>query len=183
MKHGPVGLRARDHGRRDGQGRPATRPRSEVYKRLGLAYIEPELREGRGEIKAAANGELPELVERRATSAATCTATRRSPTARTRSRRWPRRRRARGYAYLAITDHSASHGFGDNVTPERCCERIEEIAEMNDRAATGTLPRPRRLGGQHPPRRWLDYERRAARAARLGRRQRPHLVPDDRRRR
>mgnify|MGYP005812139257 CR=1 FL=1 len=38
---------------------------------------------------------------------------------------------ARGYAYLAITDHSASHGFGDHVTAERLWERIEEIREWN----------------------------------------------------
>ena len=39
--------------------------------------------------------------------------------------------RARGYAYLAVTDHSASHGFGNHVTPERLKERIEEIRELN----------------------------------------------------
>ncbi len=38
----------------------------------------------------------------------------------------------RGYAYMAITDHSASHGFGDNVTAERLRERIEEIREWNE---------------------------------------------------
>ena len=36
---------------------------AEVYERLGYAYIEPELREGRGELKAAREGKLPELVE------------------------------------------------------------------------------------------------------------------------
>ncbi len=39
--------------------------------------------------------------------------------------------KARGYAYLALTDHSASHGFGDNVTAERLWERIEEIRGWN----------------------------------------------------
>ena len=39
----------------------ATEP--EVYERLGYAYIEPELREGRGELKAAREGKLPDLVE------------------------------------------------------------------------------------------------------------------------
>jgi len=41
--------------------------------------------------------------------------------------------KARGYAYLAITDHSASHGFGNHVTPEALEERIEEIAAWNAR--------------------------------------------------
>ncbi len=39
--------------------------------------------------------------------------------------------RERGYAYLAITDHSASHGFGNHVTPERLWERIEEVRAWN----------------------------------------------------
>ena len=39
--------------------------------------------------------------------------------------------RERGYAYMAITDHSASHGFGDHVTAERLWERIDEIADWN----------------------------------------------------
>ena len=38
----------------------------------------------------------------------------------------------RGYSYLAITDHSASHGFGDNVTVERLWERVEEIRAWNE---------------------------------------------------
>jgi DNA polymerase (family X) len=37
----------------------------------------------------------------------------------------------RGYKYLAITDHSASHGFGDHVTAERLWERIEEVRAWN----------------------------------------------------
>jgi len=39
---------------------------------------------------------------------------------------------ARGYAYLALTDHSASHGFGDNVSAERLWKRIEEIRKWNE---------------------------------------------------
>ena len=39
--------------------------------------------------------------------------------------------RKRGYAYMAITDHSASHGFGDHVTAERLWQRIEEIHAWN----------------------------------------------------
>ena len=39
--------------------------------------------------------------------------------------------RERGYEYLAITDHSASHGFGNHVTAEQLAARIEEIREWN----------------------------------------------------
>ena len=41
---------------------PLRRPRHEVYALLGMDYIEPELREDRGELEAALNGTLPELV-------------------------------------------------------------------------------------------------------------------------
>ena len=40
---------------------------------------------------------------------------------------------ARGYEYLAVTDHSASHGFGNHVTPEALEARIDEIAALNER--------------------------------------------------
>jgi len=39
--------------------------------------------------------------------------------------------KARGYSYLAITDHSASHGFGNHVTPEALAARIDEISAWN----------------------------------------------------
>ncbi len=40
--------------------------------------------------------------------------------------------RARGYTYLAVTDHSASHGFGNHVTPDALRDRIDEVAAYND---------------------------------------------------
>ena len=61
---------------------------AEVYALLGLEYIEPELRENRGELEAAAAGTLPELIERRTICAATSTATRPPRTGPPRSRRW-----------------------------------------------------------------------------------------------
>ncbi len=44
--------------------------------------------------------------------------------------------RSLGYSYFAVTDHSASHGFGDHVTPGMLEERIDEIAELNERIAS-----------------------------------------------
>jgi DNA polymerase (family 10) len=39
---------------------------------------------------------------------------------------------ARGLEYLAITDHSASHGFGNHVTPEDLLEHVEIVRELNE---------------------------------------------------
>ena len=61
--------------------------------------------------------------------------------------------RERGYGYLAVTDHSASHGFGDDVTDDQLRERVEEVAELNADAQGQALPGARRLRGQHRHRR------------------------------
>jgi DNA polymerase (family 10) len=101
-----------------------------VYERLGYAYIEPELREGRGELKAAREGELPELVEIGDIRGDLHSHTTLSD-GRNSLEEMAEAGRARGYAYMAITDHSASHGFGDHVTAERLWERIEEVRAWN----------------------------------------------------
>jgi DNA polymerase (family X) len=41
--------------------------------------------------------------------------------------------RERGYEYIAITDHSATHGFGNHVTPDELERQIERIADVNAR--------------------------------------------------
>ena len=105
----------------------------EVYERLGLSYIEPELREGNGEIAAAAAGKLPDLVAigdlRGDLHCHTTLSDGRNSLTETADAA-----RGRGYTYLAVTDHSASHGFGDHVTPQALWERIEEVAAYNGAA-------------------------------------------------
>jgi DNA polymerase (family 10) len=103
---------------------------AEVYERLGYDYIEPELREGRGELKAAREGKLPELVELGDIKGDLHSHTTLSD-GRNSVEEMAEAAIDRGYRYLAITDHSASHGFGDHVTAERLWERIEEIAAWN----------------------------------------------------
>jgi DNA polymerase (family 10) len=102
----------------------------EVYERLGYAYIVPELREGRGELKAAREGDLPDLVSVKDIKGDLHSHTTLSDGRNTLAE-MAEAGRERGYAYMAITDHSASHGFGDHVTAERLWERIEEVREWN----------------------------------------------------
>ncbi len=103
---------------------------AEVYERLGLAYIEPELREANGEIAAAAAGTLPKLVTRQDLRGDLHCHTTLSDGHDT-LEGMAEAARARGYAYLAVTDHSASHGFGNHVSPKRLGERIEEVRAFN----------------------------------------------------
>ncbi len=105
----------------------------EVYERLGLAYIEPELRENRGELEAAARpGGLPELIELSDIRGDLHSHTIASDGHNT-IEEMGSAARDRGYEYLAITDHSASHGFGDDVSPEQLLRQIELVHEANDR--------------------------------------------------
>jgi DNA polymerase (family 10) len=103
----------------------------EVYERLGLAYIEPELRNGNDEIARAESGDLPELVELGDIRGDLHCHTTLSDGKNT-LREMAEAARERGYAYLAVTDHSASHGFGDDVQPDALRRRIEEVRELNE---------------------------------------------------
>ncbi|HET7120693.1 MAG TPA: DNA polymerase/3'-5' exonuclease PolX [Solirubrobacterales bacterium] len=126
------GLSVSEHGITDTESGDVTTCESEeaVYKRLGYTYIEPELREGRGELKAAREGKLPDLVELADVKGDLHSHTTLSD-GRNTLEEMAAAARERGYAYLAITDHSASHGFGDHVTAERLWERIEEVRAWN----------------------------------------------------
>ena len=45
----------------------------------------------------------------------------------------------RGYGYAAITDHSASHGFGDHVPPDELLRQIERVRSVRARRASALL--------------------------------------------
>jgi DNA polymerase (family 10) len=127
------GLSVSEHGITDGESGETTLCASEpeVYERLGYACIEPELREGRGELKAAREGKLPELVAVEDLRGDLHSHTTLSDGRNTLGE-MAAAGRERGYQYLAITDHSASHGFGDHVTAERLWQRIERVREWNE---------------------------------------------------
>jgi DNA polymerase (family 10) len=104
--------------------RCATEP--EVYALLGLQYIEPELRENRGELEAAATNTLPHLITQADLRGDLhCHTTASDGTASIEEMAIAAR--DAGYEYLAITDHSASFGFGDEVAPDRLREQIAHI--------------------------------------------------------
>ncbi|MEJ7817831.1 MAG: DNA polymerase/3'-5' exonuclease PolX [Thermoleophilaceae bacterium] len=103
---------------------------AEVYELLGMDYIEPELREDRGELAAARRRNLPDLIEladirgdlhsHSVASDGRATIPEMAEAA-----------RERGYGYFAVTDHSATHGFGNHVTPEELERQIERVARAN----------------------------------------------------
>ena len=103
-----------------------------VYAALGLAYIEPELRENRGELEAAADGGagLPRLIaERDLRGDLHCHTT--ASDGKNSIEEMALAARDAGYRYLAITDHSASMGFGMDVPPKQLERQIELVGAAN----------------------------------------------------
>jgi DNA polymerase (family X) len=132
------GFSVSEHGVAEVEGKRVHRFADEagVYELLGLPYIEPELREGRGEIEAGDTGELPDLVTVDDIRGDLHCHTTLSD-GRNSLEEMAEAARGRGYAYLAITDHSASHGFGNDVSARQLARRIDEIRAWNDSAPRG----------------------------------------------
>ncbi|HEX6459100.1 MAG TPA: DNA polymerase/3'-5' exonuclease PolX [Thermoleophilaceae bacterium] len=103
----------------------------EVYELLGLPFIEPELRENRGELEAAREGRLPELIRiEDLRGDLHCHST--ASDGRNSIEEMAQAAIERGYDYLAITDHSATHGFGNDVSPDELLRQIERIRELDE---------------------------------------------------
>jgi DNA polymerase (family 10) len=128
------GLSVSEHGIKDADSGEVTlcATEEEVYERLDLSYIEPELREGGTEIKAAANGKLPKLVTREDIRGDLHCHTTLSDGHNT-LEEMAEAARERGYSYLAITDHSATHGFGNDVQPDALLARVEQVHALDRR--------------------------------------------------
>jgi DNA polymerase (family 10) len=103
----------------------------EVYALLGLPWIPPELRENRGEL-ALSNGQLPILIEQADLKGDLHMHTTLSD-GRADAEAMAVRARELGLEYIAITDHSATHGFGNHVTPDALRAQIEEIRALDER--------------------------------------------------
>ncbi|HEV2059638.1 MAG TPA: DNA polymerase/3'-5' exonuclease PolX [Solirubrobacteraceae bacterium] len=125
------GLHVSEYGILDDETRETLRCASEeeVYERLGLTYPEPELRENRGELSA--QFVAPQLVTVDDLRGDLHMHTRASD-GRDTIEEMARAGLARGYEYLAITDHSATHGFGNHVTPDELERQIERVAAANE---------------------------------------------------
>ena len=103
----------------------------EVFGALDLPWINPELRENRGEIQAAEEGRLPTLVEAGQLRGDLHMHTTWSD-GRDSVREMAEACRDRGYGYMAITDHSQAVTVARGLTPERLREQWDEIDRARD---------------------------------------------------
>ena len=119
--------------RRDGS--PVLCPAEEdVYRTIGLPWIPPELREDSGEFEAAKAGRLPRLVDLADLKGDLHCHSNWSDGAAS-IEEMAQAARGRGYAYIAITDHSKSLGIAHGLDEERLRERQKEIDAVNARLA------------------------------------------------
>ena len=154
---------------------------AEAYAFLDLPFIEPELREDRGEIEAAQAGTLPRLIRRADLRGDLHSHSDWSDGVHS-IEQMAEAARARGHAYQVLTDHTRSLAIAHGLTPERVQLQRAVVAELNARFAReeadgtgpgghagGGLPAAPRLRARDPLRRHPRLRRRPARPLRPGR--------------
>jgi len=127
------GLKVSEYGVFDGADRRvAGATEAEVYEAVGLPWIPPELREDSGEIEAAQQGRLPALVRPEDIRGDLQLHTTWSD-GRPSVLELAEAARARGYAYIAVTDHSKSATIAKGMSEERVLEMLEDVTAVNAR--------------------------------------------------
>jgi len=128
------GLKLNEYGlfkvTKSGEQRIAGAKEQEIYARLGLDYIDPRLREDRGEVEAAMNHTLPNLIRiedirgdfhmHTQASDGACTIEELAAKA-----------MELGYEYICITDHSRSSAIANGLDARRLAKEIERIRRLN----------------------------------------------------
>ncbi len=100
------------------------------YKKLGLAYIPPELREDQGEIEAASKNKLPKLISLKNIKGDLHLHTQWSEGSST-IEEVARAGLSNGYSYIAITDHTYGLGIANGMDEVRILKQIELIKKIN----------------------------------------------------
>lgn len=106
------------------------RTEKEIYNKLNLAYVEPELRENRGEIETALKGELPDIVKYSDIKGDLHVHSRWSDGADS-IEDIATKAQILGYEYVGIADHSQSLKIARGLTEERIDKKIKEIDNLN----------------------------------------------------
>jgi DNA polymerase (family 10) len=125
-------FKVNEYGVFKGKERLASRTENAVYRELGLHYIEPEIREDRGEIEAARKNALPDLVTLQDIRGDLQTHTD------TTDGQYPLSEMAAaaekmGYAYYAVTDHSRRVSMAGGLDEKKLAKQIEEIDALNEK--------------------------------------------------
>jgi DNA polymerase (family X) len=132
------GLKINEYGVFRGDERIAGATEASVYKTVGLPCIAPEIREDRGEVEAAAKGELPRLIELTDLKGDLHAHSKASDGHNT-IEEMALAARERGLSYLAITEHSKRLAMAHGLDTARLAKQGDEIDCLNARLSGITL--------------------------------------------
>lgn len=126
------GYKINEYGVFKGDKRIAGKTEKSVYSAVELPYIEPELRENRGELEAARTGKLPELIALNNIRGDLHSHTDASD-GRNTLKEMAQAAEKLGYAYLAITDHSRRLKVAHGLDEKRLLAQIKAIDRLNEK--------------------------------------------------
>lgn len=124
------GIKINEYGVFKGEKKIASKSETELYQALGMPYILPELRENRGEIEAAFNNLLPRLIESSQIRGDLHVHTTYTDGLNT-LEEMALAAQARGYEYLAITDHTQHLRIAHGLREEKLLEQLDAIDRLN----------------------------------------------------
>jgi len=123
-------VKINEYGVFKGKKRTAGKTEKQVFEAVNLPYIEPELRENRGELEAAQKGSLPQLVGLDDIRGDLHAHTKETD-GHASLKEMADAAKAHGYDYLAITDHSKKVTMARGLDAKRLAEQIKEIDRLN----------------------------------------------------
>jgi len=145
-------LKLNEYGLFKGEKMIAGPNEQDIYKKLGLDYIPPVMREDRGEVEAARSHNLPKLVELKdiqgdlhvhtAASDGNCTLAELAEAAVRVGYKIPvlqNKPRTRPYKYICVTDHSKSSTIANGLSPKKLAQQIEQIRKLNEQLKDITI--------------------------------------------
>jgi DNA polymerase (family 10) len=126
------GIKINEYGVFKGEKKVGGKEEEDVYRALGMDWIEPELREDRGEIEAAKEARLPKLVKEPEINGDLHVHSNWSDGT-SPIEEIARAAQKRGYQYVAICDHSKSLKITHGLDESRLMKQIEEIDRINEK--------------------------------------------------
>lgn len=131
-------LKINEYGVFKGHKRVAGKTEKDVYKKINLPYIDPEIRENRGEVEAAKKDKLPDLITLDDIQGDLHTHSNYTD-GRNTIEQMAKAAKEMGYRYIAMTDHSQHVTVAGGLKPKDLRKQFEEIDKINEKLKNFTI--------------------------------------------